>query len=145
MTVRKLPRFAKLLAIAAVTASVVGFTATPAAAVDDSRNVYTYGQCGLATFVDYGPGAAGGGNNDDYVRIADLCSDGHGVKAYAWINGYYLGSGYNGNGYGSAVIWDPFGNVLPGQKIGLKVCLVDGNNDPTPFRCLSGEWTSVDG
>jgi hypothetical protein len=97
-------------------------------------------------FVDYGPGAPGGGDNDDYTVIHDYCADGHGVKAYAWINGTFLGSRYNGNGLaGDPVIWDPFGNVAPGNAIGLKVCLVDGNDDPTPFDCTSTTHTSVDG
>lgn len=119
------------------------------AAFDDSFTVSTTNGCGSVEFVDFGPGAAGGGDNDDYVVIHDLCSDGHGVKAWAWLNGTLLGSQYNGNGLaGAPVIWDPFksvGNVGAGDAIGLEVCLVDGNSDPTPSGCGSLTRTSRDG
>lgn len=118
-----------------------------ATAVDDSFSVSTTGGgCGKVDFVDFGEGAPGGGSNDDYLVIHDLCSDGHGVKAWAWLNGILLGSRYNGNGLaGDPVIWDPFGNVLPGDSIGLKVCLVDGSDDPSPSSCGSLTRTSSDG
>lgn len=90
---------------------------------------------GVVVFVDYGPGKPGGGNNDDYVEIIDKCKDGHGVRGYVWLNGVYLGSKYNGNGAGTTVIWDPFGNLPAGSRVGLRVCLVDGPNDTTPFGC----------
>jgi hypothetical protein len=111
-------------------------------AVDDSFRVFTTDGCGMVEFVDHGEGAPGGGDNDDYAVVHDLCGDGHGVKAWAWLNGTLLGSKYNGNGLaGAAVIWDPFGNVLPGEAIGLKVCLSDGNSDPSPSNC--GERTEI--
>ena len=121
-----------------------------ATAVNDSFSVSTLnGGCGRADFVDFGDGAPGGGSNDDYVVIHDLCGDGHGVKAWAWLNGTLIGSKYNGNGLaGDAVVWDPFkqfGNVLPGDSIGLKVCLVNGTDDPSPFDCASVTRASADG
>jgi hypothetical protein len=124
--------------------------ATPAAAAhDDSFTVYTTDRCGAVDFVDYGAGAPGGGNNDDYAVVHDYCGDGHGVKAWAWLNGILIGEKYNGNGLaGDPVIWDPFkayGNVAPGDSVGLKVCLVDGNGDPTPAKCKSSTHTSEDG
>jgi hypothetical protein len=134
-------------AVAAV-AAVLGIGASPAtAATNDSFAFSTVGLgCGHVAFVDYGEGAPGGGNNDDYVVISDECSDGHGVKAYAWLNGVYLGSRYNGNGkFGADVVWDPFGNVVGGQSVGLKLCLVDGSSDPTPSACNQATRTSVDG
>lgn len=113
----------------------------------DGWFVATTNGCGQADFVDYGPGLPGGGSNDDYVMITDYCADHHGVKAWAWLtrNGtkYYLGSA---DPYGSIYddnpteIWDPFkayGNVKNGDYVGLKVCLVDGTNDPTPSDCAS--------
>ena len=43
------------------------------AAVNDGFSVSTSsGGCGSNEFVDYGPGAPGGGNNDDYVLIHEL-------------------------------------------------------------------------
>lgn len=119
------------------------------AAVDDSFVVSTTDGCGRADFVDFGPGAPGGGDNDDYVEIHDFCSDGHGVRAFATLSGIDLGSMYNGNGLaGDSVIWDPFkdfGNVLPGDTVVLKACLVDGPDDTTPFNCRTISRTSVDG
>jgi hypothetical protein len=68
----------------------------------------TTDSCGAVDFVDYGPGAPGGGNNDDYAVVHDYCGDGHGVKAWAWLDGVLIGSQYNGNGLaGAPVIWDP--------------------------------------
>lgn len=134
------------LALTCVSAGLIFAPSPASAATNDSFFVTTTGlQCGAANFVDYGPGAAGGGNNDDYFTIKDQCSDGAGVKAYAWRNGRYLGSRYNGNGALSTVVWDPLGNVAGGESIGLKVCLSDGNNDPTPFLCAERTRTSADG
>jgi hypothetical protein len=140
----------KVLVLAATGASVTLLLANPAAAAtDDSFGVSTTNACGAIDFVDFGPGAPGGGDNDDYVEIHDFCSDGHGVEGYAWLDGIYLGNTYNGNGLsGSAVVWDPFkafGNVIPGDTVGIKVCLVDGPNDPSPSDCRSASHTSVDG
>jgi hypothetical protein len=116
-----------------------------AAAVDDSFTVWTTDACGSADFIDYGEGAPGGGSNDDYIEVWDTCGDTHGVRAYAWLDGTYLGSRYNGNGAWEYVVWDPFGNVTAGQSVGLKICLVDGANDTTPSKCDEMTSTSVDG
>jgi hypothetical protein len=133
------------------------FTATAANAVDDSFSVATTDGCGVAEFVDYGPGAPGGGNNDDYIVVHDYCADGHGVRAYVWILGEYWGDRYNGNGKaGAAVIWDPFkewggsANLTAGTSFKVEVCLVDGPNDAVNepeagSRCRSANRTSVDG
>ncbi|GAB1516574.1 hypothetical protein [Actinophytocola sp. KF-1] len=137
---------AAMLAPALVLGSMVLTANQAAAAYDDGFTVRTGNGCGTVDFVDYGEGQPGGGSNDDYAVVHDYCSDGHGVKAYAWIDGYYLGSKYNGNGLaGAPVVWDPFGNVVAGEAIGLKVCLVDGADDPTPSDCRSATHTSVDG
>lgn len=129
-----------------------GSCVTPLA-VNDGFVVSTTDGCGRADFVDFGPGAPGGGDNDDYIEIHDFCADSHGVKAFATLfrgeDVFNLGSKYNGNGLaGSSVIWDPFkakGNVEPGDTVELTVCLVDGANDPTPFKCETFISTSVDG
>jgi len=133
------------MAIAAVT----GLWGTPAAAAptdDDGFTVYTTDHmwCGSAEFVDYGPGAPGGGNNDDYVEVKDGCPDRVGVKAWAWLDGRLLGSKYVGPGI-KTVVWDPFGNVRANQEVGLKVCKVSGNNDPTPTNCEAWSTVSNDG
>ncbi|MFD8260103.1 hypothetical protein ACFV19_14450 [Streptomyces griseoluteus] len=114
-------------------------TATPAVAAGDDFEAWTTdGGCGYVDFIDYGPGAPGGGDNDDYLVIHDRCADGHGVEAYAWLDGAYLGKHYDGNGLdGAAVVWDPFGNVQDHQTVGIKVCLVDGPDDPSPSYCDS--------
>lgn len=126
------------------------------AAFDDGFVVPTTDDCGRADFIDFGPGAAGGGDNDDYVEIHDFCSDGHGVIASGTLTKrttvgdltFDLGSRYNGNGLnGNSVIWDPFkplGNVDPNDTVVLKACLVDGPNGK-PFKCQVGIWTSIDG
>jgi hypothetical protein len=138
----------RLLAAASILASFIAVTAVPAsAAIDDFFSVSTtdlYG-AGFVDFIDYGPGAPGGGNNDDYAVIGDYRADGHGVRAYAWVDGRYLGTKYNGNGYYSEVVWDPFGNVTADQDVGLKVCLVDGPNDTTPFACGEDTQNIYDG
>jgi hypothetical protein len=144
----------RALLAAASTAAVGVLLAGPAsAATDDSFKVSTANGCGVANFVDYGAGAAGGGNNDDYIVIHDYCSDGHGVRAYATLKFgdavINLGSQYNGNGLaGAAVIWDPFkewGNVIEGDIVTITVCLVDGASDTTGSGCVTGAHTSVDG
>jgi hypothetical protein len=144
-----------VLATAVVVPLALALTANSAfAAVNDDFNVKTTDACGVANFIDYGPGAPGGGNNDDYVVIHDYCSDSHGVQAFVWINGEYWGDAYNGNGHaGEAVVWDPFkaygpGNLVGGDSVTLKVCLVDGyhkDDDSYGFKCKSGYHTSVDG
>ena len=124
------------------------------AAHDDSFNVSTGDGCGRADFVDFGPGAPGGGDNDDYIVIHDFCSDKHGVKAWAWIDGSSVNhdvGGYNGNGLaGDPVIWDPFKqadgtDVKKDQSLRIKVCLVDGASDSTGLSCRELTLVSVDG
>ncbi|MCX5067511.1 hypothetical protein OOJ91_16840 [Micromonospora lupini] len=144
-----------MLRVGLAAAIVVGSgasTAMPAsAASNDSFWTWTADGtdgCGYIFFTDYGEGAPGGGPNDDYITIQDLCPDGHGVMGYAWLDGVYLGKEYNGIGWGyDSVVWDPFpsGNVKAGQLVGIKVCLVDGANDPTPSYCASVSQRSVDG
>jgi hypothetical protein len=152
MTLRKL-----LLTCAASVVATTLVAVPAAAAVNDGFDVWTAdGGCGMVEFVDYGEGWPGGGNNDDYLIIHDYCADGHGVKAWAWLTEntsqgsleFYLGGRYNGNGEaGAAVLWDPFADlgVEGGDKVTLKVCLSDGDSDPTPFNCKTGSRTSADG
>jgi hypothetical protein len=140
----------RALVIAAALLSVTGLVTTSAgAAVNDNVNASTTDGCGVANFIDDGPGAPGGGNNDDYVVIHDYCADGHGVMAYVEVDdsGYWFHQ-YNGNGLsGAPVVWDPFlrGNVKAGQKVELEVCLVDGISDPTGSRCGEASRRSADG
>ncbi|GAA0935218.1 hypothetical protein [Virgisporangium aurantiacum] len=47
-----------------------------AAAVNDDFHASTTDGCGVVNFIDYGPGAPAGGDNDDYLVIHDYCSDG---------------------------------------------------------------------
>jgi hypothetical protein len=129
----------------AVLGTGIGTAAPASAAIDDSFVTYTTDGCGAANFVDYGTWPDGS-TNDDYAVVHDYCSDGHGVRAYAWLDGFYLGSKYNGNGHaGAPVYWDPFGNVLAGDVVGLQVCLVDGSGDTTPSKCVYAEHVSQDG
>lgn len=141
---------------AASTACAGGGSCAPPSAISDNFVVPTTDGCGRVDFVDFGPGAPGGGDNDDYAVIHDFCGDGHGVIASGTLTKpstagpltFDLGSRYNGNGLaGSAVVWDPFkplGNVDGGDTIVLEACLVDGR-DGRPFRCQVGIWTSADG
>lgn len=121
-------------------------TACPTGTNGDNFQLWTADHCGRADFVDNGPGAPGGGDNDDYIVIHDFCGDHHGVKAWAWINGVTVNGdvgGYNGQGLaGDPVIWDPFKHgtatdLLAGDCLGVKVCLVDGSNDSTGVSCAS--------
>jgi hypothetical protein len=136
-----------------VSGALLGVTvlvASPAsAAVNDNFYAQTTDGCGVVNFIDYGPGAPGGGDNDDYTVIHDYCADGHGVRAWTWLDGVYLGSMYNGNGQaGSPVVWDPYkpyGNVGAGDLVELIVCLVDGSGDTTGARCGYAAHTSADG
>jgi hypothetical protein len=142
-------RWRVLVMATALVSVTVLVTNSAGAAVDDSFAALTTDECGVANFIDYGPGAPGGGDNDDYVVIHDYCADGHGVQVYLEMddNGYWY-SQYNGNGRaGAPVVWDPFlyGNVKPKQKIELEVCLVDGINDLTPLRCGYASHRSADG
>ena len=110
----------------------------------DNFQLLTGDRCGRADFVDNGPGAPGGGDNDDYIIIHDYCEDHHGVKVWAWKNGRSVDNdvgGYNGQGLaGDPVIWDPFkhgtvNDLLPGDCLGVRVCLADGANDHTGASC----------
>lgn len=137
---------AQLLTAAAILTSFIGIPAAQASpSIDDSFSVQTTDGGGVVDFIDYGPGAPGGGNNDDYAKVVDIRADGHGVRAYAWVDGVYKGSKYNGKGYYSEVFWDPFGNVKANQDVGLKVCLVDGPNDTTPSHCAHDTQNIYDG
>ena len=147
----------RVLSVAAATSATLLFTATAANAVNDSFSAATTDGCGVAEFVDYGPGAPGGGNNDDYIVVHDYCADGHGVRAYLWILGEYWGDQYNGNGRaGAAVVWDPFRvwggpeNLIKGDFFTITVCLVDGPNDAVNepeagSKCRSASHTMGDG
>lgn len=135
---------------AAAVAATTAFAASPAAAaVNDDFSARTSDGCGVVNFIDYGPGASGGGDNDDYVVIHDYCSDGHGVRADIYLNGYFIGSQYNGNGLaGAAVVYDPFkayGNVIAGDYVYMVVCLVDGASDTSGSKCGDAGHTSTDG
>src|ERR687887_383302 len=87
-------------------------------------------------------------DNDDYIVVADICSEGDGVKAWAWLNGKCLEScaGRYVHGVGATSYWDSFpnGEVKKGDYVGLKVCSVDGNSGP-PYNCLSHTGYSDDG
>ena len=139
-------------------APLVTWTANPARAggIPDDNVVKTTDGCGQVRFFDYGDGLPGGGPNDDYLMVSDRCTDHHGVKVWAWLthNGVknYLGGSYDG--FGNVLegkpymFWDPFKdetNVRPTDYVGLKICLVDGNDDPSPARCESATWQSLDG
>ncbi|HEY9327652.1 hypothetical protein ACFTZ8_02580 [Streptomyces fungicidicus] len=131
-----------------VAAAMLFGTQAAFAGTNDSFSVSTTGGgCGAVDFVDYGAGAPGGGNNDDYLVIHDYCSDGKGVRAYAWIGSLYLGAKNNTNGLaGAAVVWDPFkeyGNIIAGTKVGIKVCLF--NSSGTLSSCAEASRVSVDG
>jgi hypothetical protein len=136
----------RTMTILAVVLVVITTFASPAlAAYDDSFFVCAYYDRACANFVDYGAGAPGGGSNDDYVVIHDYAPDGWGTRAYAWLNGDYIGTKYNGNGYaGDPVYWDPFkayGNVLTGDYVGLKVCFSVDVNDPNIYDHLCTSYT----
>jgi hypothetical protein len=151
----------RILVAATLGVGLAGLATGPAAAaVNDDFSAETIDWCGAVDFVDYGPGAPGGGNNDDYLVIHDYCGDEHGVKAWASVTQrttagnltFPLGSKYNGNGLsGSPVYWDPFkdfnpdSNLVSGDIVTLRVCLVDGNNDPTPASCGTATHTMADG
>ena len=142
-------RVRRVLLVSVATAAMLALASPASASVEGAFSVYTSDACAVADFVDYGPGAPGGGNNDDYALVGDICEDSHGVRAWAWLNGIYLGSVYDGNGsYASDTIWDPFkpvGNVGPGDEVTLEVCLVDGSGDTTGSRCGIASRVSVDG
>jgi hypothetical protein len=142
----------------AIVGSVVPTSAASAsaAAINDGFTIRTWDGCGLARYVDYGPGAPGGGNNDDYVVIDDTCGDGLGVRVRAWLykpwyadDPGFLGSAYNRNGAaGATVVWDPFkafGNVDADDRVELEVCLVSGSTVPDPSTCHGLGITSEDG
>ncbi|MEV5019303.1 hypothetical protein ACIGW1_09545 [Streptomyces sp. NPDC053780] len=133
---------------AIVAATILFGTQTAVAGTNDSFTVSTTGGgCGSVEFVDYGPGAPGGGNNDDYLVIHDYCSDGKGVRAYAWTDNRYHGGKNNTNGLaGAPVVWDPYQgewNVIANDKVGIKVCLFNSNNALS--NCATASRKSVDG
>jgi hypothetical protein len=146
-----------LMAAAITSAVLLPLAAGPAqASVEDGFYVGTTDFCGEGDYVDYGEGLPGGGMNDDYIEVTDRCTDHHGVKVWAWLTRdgvkHYLGGAYDpyGNIFAGnpSMIWDPFqswGNVQANDYVGLKTCLVDGDNDPTPSKCNSETWQSHDG
>ncbi|WP_433553471.1 hypothetical protein ACQP08_09605 [Micromonospora zamorensis] len=139
-----------LAVLMTVVTGTVTFASPAQAADNDSFLLCALGEASGACvrFVDYGEGAPGGGMNDDYAVVHDLLADGKGTRAYAWLNGRYLGSKYNGNGYaGDPVVWDPFGNVPGNSYVGLKVCLSWGPDDPNTYEEWCNERTiyTVDG
>jgi len=145
-------RLKRAMAAAAAAATMVTLTANPAQAkLNDNFKTSTSNSCGVLNFKDYGPGVPGNGKaNDDYLVIHDYCRDKHGVRAWAFVkrrgtsNYVSLGSRYNGNGRaGAPVYWDPFkaigtGSLLGGDVVAIRVCLVDGKRDRTPFKCSYG-------
>jgi hypothetical protein len=141
-------RWRALVMAAALLSGSVLVKNSAGAAVNDDFAALTTDECGVANFIDYGPGAPGGGNNDDYVVIHDYCADGHGVRAYAELDdtGYWFNQ-YNGNGRaGAPVVWDPFGDVKAKHTVTLEVCLVDGPLDPSEgSRCGYASHRSADG
>lgn len=140
----------KAIVVALAVAGLVAATASPAsAATDDSFWVHsdTPSDCpdssdpaGYIYFIDYGEGdPSNPGKNDDYITLRDTCPNGNGVRGYAWLNGTYLGSVYNGGGFDSFKVWDPFaayGNVDAGDSVSLKICSVNGSGG-TPYDCSS--------
>lgn len=156
MRLRSRKSAVRALGAAAVGVGALVLAAGPASATtNDNFSAHTTGGgCGAVDFIDYGAGAPGGGNNNDYLVVHDYCSDGHGVKAWVWWytdSGtlLYYGSKYNGNGEaGAPVYWDPFaslGNTIGGDRVSVKVCLSDGNSDPTVTNCDSASHVSADG
>jgi hypothetical protein len=124
------------------------------AAINDDFSLSTTDGCGRVDFVDFGPGEPGGGDNDDYLVIHDLCGDHHGVLVSAdLVTGdgvlFDFGDKYNGNGLaGDAIIWDPWhsiGNVVKDDVIELDICLSDGPTDPILPTCAAKHKTSKDG
>jgi hypothetical protein len=144
-------RRAVLTVALAATAVILVAPGAASAATDDSFTVTTTDGCGSAEFVDHGPGAAGGGDNDDYLVIHDYCGDGHGVAAGMTLNNGGNLTEYNGDGLaGPAKIWDPFrapepDDVRRGDKVLLRVCLYDGPSDETGAHCVTGTRRSTDG
>jgi hypothetical protein len=129
--------------------AVLTFGTPAAAAASDTKAIATTSNCpeddylpyeGFVQFQDYGEGAEGGGNNDDYLIVGDSCPNGDGVKAWAWVDGVAKGSMYNGNGAYTNKIWDPLGNLPDGASLGMKICSVSGNNG-TPYHCNSITFT----
>ena len=134
--------------LASVAAATLLTSAPAQAKLNDNFKASTSNGCGVLNFRDYDPGAPGNGNaNDYYLVIHDYCRDGHGIRAWAFVKrrgtGNYvsLGSRFNGNGRaGAPVYWDPFtaigtGSLLGGDTVAIRVCLVDGKSDRTPFKC----------
>ena len=125
---------------------------TAAFAYNDSFLVETTNGCGSAEFIDYGEGAPGGGNNDDYMVVHDYCADGRGVAAVVYLNGSYWASTYNSNGAaGAAKIWDPFqswneADLRAGDRIKVEVSLLENaSSENGLYLRSSGYRTIVDG
>lgn len=136
----------KALLVSTVAVGAAGLFASSAFAVDQDFTLTTTGGCGSIMFDDFG--VINGKQNDDYSVIQDRCRDGKGVRARIFLNGKYIGVGYNGMGNGTSFIYDPFtrnGNVNTGDTVLMEVCLVDGAGDTTPVSCVVGAFTSIDG
>ncbi|GLI00153.1 hypothetical protein [Phytohabitans aurantiacus] len=149
----------RVLTVLAAVVAIIGATGAPALAVDDGfyTTSATPSNCpasswgpnypaGYLYFVDYGEGdLSNPDKNDDYLLIKDTCADGDGVVAFAWHKGVKKGPKYHGKGYDEYVVWDPFGNVAAGERIGIQVCSQNGSGG-TPYDCGSIIYrTSQDG
>jgi hypothetical protein len=137
-------------ATAAFAAVVLVAPARASAAVNESYEHFNSDRCASIEFVD--SGTMDGRTNDDFYLIHDYCADSHGVRAY--VKGIQLDefgnpdsfstSRYSGNGLaGPPLAWDPVGNLIPGEFVETRVCLVDGASDTTPFRCSGWRDQSV--
>jgi hypothetical protein len=130
---------------AAAAMSAVLLMPTAAHAVNDSFWVYTSDGCGALEFVDNGT-YSDGSTNDDFFKVHDYCTDGHGVLGIVVLNDESRATKYNGLGYaGPPVYWDPFGNILTNERVYMEVCLVDGGSDQTGDKCRWNEHIMVDG
>jgi hypothetical protein len=145
LTGRAVSRLATVSLAATAVVTLVTPGAGVAAPANDDFALATAGPCpqddflpyeGFVQFEDNGPGAEGGGDNDDYLIVGDSCPNGDGVKAWAWVDGVLKGDKYNGKGAYKNVIWDPLGNLKNGQSLGVKICSVNGNSG-TPYHCQS--------
>ncbi|MFE9694714.1 hypothetical protein [Micromonospora sp. NPDC005806] len=138
-------RIAATLATLTLGTAAALLPSSPAFAANDSFWAYTTDHCGAIEFVDSGT-YSDGSTNDDFFKIHDYCTDGHGVRATVVFDYESTYTKYNGLGYaGPPVYWDPWTNVLTGENISMEVCLVDGASDTTGAKCGWADHTSIDG
>ncbi|MHC3816035.1 hypothetical protein [Streptomyces sp. DT9] len=82
-------------------------------------------------------------DDGDKFNVYDMCSDGHGVRAYldGNSNGIWIryNSKYNGNGLNTNVVMSA--DLLTGTLYRMRICTVDGASDTTPSGCSS--WVLV--